>query len=276
VGLRAGLSAVYLGNGWVATANHVAAGDVVLGGVTYPYVPDSKIRIGNGAGMFGDLAVFRVDPAPAWPLLPISSRADLRGEQVIMIGQGRDRGAALAACVPQREGFLWAGQKTKRWGENVVVDYTTALSTHAFFATFDAAGLSHEAQAADGDSGGAVFVKNGGEWQLAGLMFVTSAFACQPASSSFYGNLTYVADLAAYRDEITAIVRPQCSDEFDNDGDLALDYPDDADCTSALHDDEQSAPASLAAVPSLSPVGLAGLLGLVFAGGVAASRRRLE
>jgi hypothetical protein len=268
VTVSAGVSAVYLGNGWVVTANHVAAGDVVLGGITYPDVPGSKIQISDGMGTFADIAVFRIDPYPAWPLLPISSDSNIVDEQVIMIGQGRDRGASQSACVPPKNGYLWAGTQTKRWGENVVDAYATVLDTSSFYTEFSKTGLTHEAQAANGDSGGGVFVKNGSSWELAGLMFAIAGFSCQPANSSFHGNLTYISNLAAYRDEILPIVRPQCSDELDNDGDLLLDYPDDPECTSEFDDSE--APPK---VPSLSHVGRAALTALVF-GALSLVRRR--
>ena len=46
VGLRGGMTAIYLGNGWVITAHHVGAGDVVLGGVTHRALPESTVRLG--------------------------------------------------------------------------------------------------------------------------------------------------------------------------------------------------------------------------------------
>jgi hypothetical protein len=266
VGLRAGLTAVYLGNGWVATANHVAAGEVVLDGTSYPAVAESKIQIGSA-----DLAVFQIDPAPAWDLLPISSDPDITGATVILIGQGRDRGAAQTACLPKKNGYLWAGPKTKRWGENVVFEHVNVLDTDSFFTVFDKSGLTYEAQAADGDSGGGVFVKNGGDWELAGLMYVSGTWGCQPANSAFYANTTYASDLAAYRDVILPIVRPQCSDELDNDGDLLVDYPDDPDCNGVFDDREKSP-----LVPSLSPAGLALLAGLVLLCGSLLRRRKLR
>lgn len=268
VGLRAALTAVYLGNGWVVSANHVAAGTLILDGIGYPYVTDSKIQIDDGGGTLGDLAVWQIDPYPAWPLLPISSEASLVGKKVFMIGQGRDRGAAQTACAPPKDGYLWEGSKTKRWGKNVVEAHVNVLNTDSFYATFDESGLTHEAQAADGDSGGGVFVKNGGQWELAGVMFVLASFGCQPTDSAFHGNLTYSSDLAAYRDQILPIVRPECSDELDNDSDSLVDYPNDPECSSEF-DDSESPPK----VPSVSPVGMALLITLML-GGVAAVRRR--
>ncbi|MBW2360796.1 MAG: hypothetical protein JRG84_07835 [Deltaproteobacteria bacterium] len=273
VGARWASGAVYLGNGWVVTANHVGPGDVNLDGVSYPYVPDSKIRIDDGMGNLADLIVFQIDPAPAWALLPINGEPDISGEPVIMIGRGKGRGASQTACHPTKNGYLWLlTSQTMRWGENLVDAYENVDDTDAFSTLFDQSGLTHEAQAALGDSGGGVFVKNGGQWELAGVMFATLEPGCvQPPDSAFHGNLTYASDLAAYREQIISIVRPECADEIDNDGDLLVDYPDDPDCTDEF-DDQEKGPL----VPSASPGGLAALAALLLTSGGLERRRRLR
>ena len=238
VGKRSGLTAVYLGNGWVVTANHVLEGEVILGGVTYPAVVGSKTQIATA-----DLAVFQLATHPPLGILPISSNPDITGETVVMIGHGRNRGTSTTACAPPPiGGYLWGAGREVRWGENVVTAYQNILSTDTFYTTFDSNGLTHEAQGAHGDSGGAVFVQNGGAWELAGIMVATGSFGCQPAESALYGNLTWAADLATYRTQLISMTRPQCSDEIDNDGDLLVDHPDDPDCASELAADESSPP----------------------------------
>src|SRR5262245_66071939 len=63
IGRRSGYPAIYLGNGWVITAGHVGAGDVVLGGGTHRALREPARRPGPGAGPpTADLAVFRIDP----------------------------------------------------------------------------------------------------------------------------------------------------------------------------------------------------------------------
>ena len=93
VGRRGGLTAIYMGNGWVLTANHVGEGDVVLEGVTYPAVTGSKIRIGGA-----DLAVFQIDPSPGLPILPISAATNLVGAEVTMIGNARHNRGRYRSC----------------------------------------------------------------------------------------------------------------------------------------------------------------------------------
>ena len=49
------------------------------------------------------------------------------------------------------------------------------------WATFDFADGTSEAQAVAGDFGGPVFVKNGGQWQLAGIMVAVAGYSGQPS-----------------------------------------------------------------------------------------------
>jgi len=76
------------------------------------------------------------------------------------------------------------------------------LHTVAIRTTFDQGGSDHEAQAAIGDSGGAAFVQNGSQWELAGILFAIGDFPDQPFEKALYGNLTFSADLSFYRQEI--------------------------------------------------------------------------
>ena len=74
VGSRGGLSAIYLGNGWVLTANHVGAGPVVFESVVYQPVPGSAWRLRNANGKPADLLLFGIAPEPNLPALEIRSR----------------------------------------------------------------------------------------------------------------------------------------------------------------------------------------------------------
>lgn len=214
VGLRGGLTAVYLEDGWVITANHVSAGDVVLGGVTYSLVPGSSVRLQNADSTNADLQMFAISPEPPLAPLVIPSSVPSNGAALILIGNGRNRGATTSwdsnGPPPPGpiQGYLWDAGKTLRWGTNFVEDFppTRVFNTEVFGSVFDAGDSAHEAQAATGDSGGAAFAWNGSQWELAGVMIAVGVYDGQPADTSLYGQLTYAADLSVYRDQILDVI----------------------------------------------------------------------
>ena len=67
VGICNGLSCVYLSDGWVLTANHVGAADATFGGVTYPWLASSGVRLHNPDNSYADLLLFHI--YPPYPLL---------------------------------------------------------------------------------------------------------------------------------------------------------------------------------------------------------------
>ena len=89
-----------------------------------------------------------------------------------------------------------------RWGTNVVVQTSMALNdgfgiTNSFATTFESNTSSNECQAADGDSGGAVFYNNGTQWLLAGMMYSIDGTGANNAAA-YYGGQTYSVDLSSY------------------------------------------------------------------------------
>lgn len=213
VGTRGSLSAVYLGEGWVITANHVGAGNVVIDGVTYPWIPGSARRVENPDGTNADLLLFEIDPHPDLPSLPIALESPALERLVMIMGNGRDRGAEITwdpnGSYPPgpSTGYEWAPTRSLRWGSNYVEVYPmggTVFNTVAFGSRFDASGPLEECQAASGDSGGGVFVweNSTGRFVLAGIVLAIVEFSNQPAATSIHGQSTYYADLAYYRDDI--------------------------------------------------------------------------
>jgi len=211
VGTRAGLTAIYLGNGWVITARHVGAGDVVLGGVSHRALPESTVQLGGSkAPPLPDLIVFRIEPRPALPSLRIRPTPLGVGEPVVLIGAGRDRGARTTWN--GQSGWSWGPHSLLRWGTNRVsavgVDVGTGeIVTRAFVMRFDPGGTRHEAQAAVGDSGGAVFIPRKGRFELAGVLIAIASYPGQPPETALYGNLTTAADLSIYQPALAALLR---------------------------------------------------------------------
>lgn len=224
VGRRGPFTAVYLGDGWVLTANHVPLGPVEIDGESYEMIDSTSVRLDNGDGTFADLKVVGLAGVPPLPLLPIRATPISLGEPVVMIGNGRDRGAVIEPfCDPNGPpppgpvgGYEWLTTRTLRWGTNAVEaflffdDPDNPFDTEYFITSFDEAATPYEAQGTTGDSGGAVFIDNGVEWELAGIMgAITFYSGCQsssPLDTSLYTNETFIADLSFYHEQIEGVV----------------------------------------------------------------------
>lgn len=224
---------VYLGSNWVLTANHVGGGNIVLNGGTYAMLAGSGTRLTNGGEPgkgSADLYLFQLTTTPAGLTgVPIAAASTGSGAAVTMIGSGRNRGAFTQWSVNtgttpyawtevssggNAAGYKTLSTRTMRWGTNNVSGTGIWLNTvygdsKSLTTTFnDFVGNSTEAQAAYGDSGGAVFHKNGSTWELSGLMLTVGGFSGQPdpAANAVFGNVTYAADLSFYRSQIMSIV----------------------------------------------------------------------
>ncbi len=234
---------VYLGGGWCITANHVGtSGSVYFGGQGYAVEAGSVHQLHNADDSLADLKVFRIIDPPDLPnILPdYLAPAEPSGE-VYMIGDGLTLGNAKYWHVDttaspwtwteqspppfpglnDAAGFTVSGTRTVRWGQNAVLEtgllvqvtgsayvqgFTTRLDTLAYTGV---AAYPHEAQASNGDSGGAVFSFVDGHWVLSGIMNAISAsLSGQPSSTMLYGNITLISDLYTYRDEILSITTP--------------------------------------------------------------------
>ncbi len=164
-------------------------------------------------GTKADLVLFRVDPAPDLPELPLREEPMHFGTLVTFIGHGQGRGEAIE--LQGIAGFRWKPPAVKRWGTNRVyadgIDVTvpdTTWITRCFQTDFSQYGTPHETQAAVGDSGGAVFAKSLKGWELAGLLVSIGGVAEQEPKTALYGNVTNAADLSYYRPQILRVIRP--------------------------------------------------------------------
>lgn len=237
-------TAIYLGNGWVLTAGHVGGTGIVLSSGTYLQASGSNtsftlVNDSPGRSTYTDLYMFKLATEPVGlPSIPIASSMPARGDPVVMIGGGRDRGAFTQwnvvtsttgpwSWTPTPSGGNFAGffaqsSRAIRWGTNTIEsrdfwekmywgggpnDYNEVKSLTT---VFDADLGSTEAQAVRNDSGGAVFTKVGGQWQLAGVIYAVATFPQQPTNlngeSAVFGDETYLADLSYYRPQIVAVV----------------------------------------------------------------------
>jgi len=212
VGYRAGTSAIYLGNGWVLTARHSGFGPVVFDGRSYAAVDQSLVNLdapGN-AKRKADLIVFRLDPAPDLPALSLTAERPRPGTEAILVGFGSGRGAPVVRG--SERGFRIDGQRIRRWGTNridpgrVEIPGPNQVTTQCFTMSFRHGESRHEAQATVGDSGGAIFVRESGQWRLAGLTLSVSKIPGQDPEEVLFGNETLAADLSVYRPQIEALL----------------------------------------------------------------------
>ena len=226
VGSLNGASGVYLGggngSGWVLTANHVGFGNFTLNGTTYSAIAGSGQQIGSI-----DLYAFRITVGQGTGLsllsnLTLAGTSPASGETLTMIGNGKDRATSKTywsvnmGSTPytwnesnrfyNASGYKQLSTSSKRWGSNRMDGRTNINSTSMIQTTFTESGISNEAQAAVGDSGGGVFVPmDNGSYQLAGIMDLVGTFSGQPANTAVFGNVTYSIDIATYQEQIIAV-----------------------------------------------------------------------
>ncbi len=225
-------SVVYLGNRWILTAHHVGASIVIFDGKRYNPVQGSPFSLRNLDGTIADLLLFRIDEDPPLPSLSIAKYPARVGEHVIVIAAGSSRGGRVtleSEAGDLLDGFLWNEDQTKRWGTNRVEARPQLIENHntttmSFPILFDRIesppGTPHEASAGRGDSGGALFAHDdpldpNAAWVLSGILFSISGRTGHPADSSFYGDITWVADLSFYREDILRHISPQASQTVD-------------------------------------------------------------
>ena len=168
------------------TATHVGGtvgNSISVGGIPYTTTakfdhPTADFTLWQIAGVFPTYA-------------PLYTGSDEAGKSMVLFGRSSARGAEVnvtGASVGDLRGWLWgAGTEAQRWGENVV-DTAILLGPGNGFLTASltrGAGVN-EATVASGDSGGGVFIQDGGIWKLAGINFaVEAAFRTSAGGSTF-------------------------------------------------------------------------------------------
>ncbi len=250
-------SGVYLGSGWVITANHVSSKTsfTVEGDTTYNKLPGqaSGVRLGNVPGAANiDLYMFRVDVSignlAGLGDLQITSSAPSNSTQGVHISTGEGQSSSTKTkwyvdtspgtwvwdtspfdgWDTNKYGYSWAGDLSRdtRWSFQDVYD-----SNHDFkiedkliegFAT-DFEESNDHGMAADNDSGSGFFVKDGSVWKLAGIAHsIGNMPNGQPDFTSVYGNWSLYSDLSAYSDQIgdTLALPEPIPGDFDEDGDV--------------------------------------------------------
>jgi autotransporter-associated beta strand protein len=226
-------SNVYLGNGWVLEAYHChrLAGGVdyaTINGQTYNGIAGSGVRLTDPITHAGaDLYLYRINGNPALNSIAITASTPTSTTTLRAIGNGRYRAAGSTPTLwdanwnvlppgspnPAYSGFYYATPPayTKHWGDNQFAGLYTEPTwadgpTQWFYTVFDANGVANEYQAADGDSGGGVFVKNSGYWQLAGINDAVGS-QIPSGNAAVFGDYSFAANLSYYRSQIIPVVQ---------------------------------------------------------------------
>lgn len=216
-----GGSGIYLGNGYVLTANHVTPfSSVTFDGVTF------HTHDGAAAQQIGstDMKVFRLSTTPTVAAVNIyTGNSELNNTSTLVgWGVGRDPNTAVGATVVPWGG---AGTATKRWGLNVPKTTTTVISegyTYEALVTVLGAeagtgpptpgGLgADEAATTLFDSGAGMFQQFGGIWYLTGLTtavetFGTSTFGPDRTSPEPRGDFNFFARVSTYSTQIATLI----------------------------------------------------------------------
>lgn len=158
------------------TAKHLGAGPphFIYHGVNYTIV-------NSFADPSSDLCIFEVaETLPSYAAL--YSRSDEVGQHLVVIGRGTQRGPGRVVTGELRGWEYGEGDTVRRWGENKVA----SIRRGSLYALFDQAGFPQEAHLSNGDSGGAVFLKDGGVWKLAGINSDVDRFSSGPEGGGPY------------------------------------------------------------------------------------------
>jgi hypothetical protein len=229
VGSLNGATGVYLGSfggvPWALTAAHVGAGTLQLDSGNFAAAANAVV-IRNPDGSATDLAAFPLTTAPLLPNLSLASAAPAANSTVLLMGTGSRETGALrywsVAVDPNatdtwtelpngtganRSGYALGGAG-KRWGEALYTstfDYTLGSATQTGVATLLVA-VNGSAQAAGGDSGGAIFFHNGTSWGLLGIISAVGTLENQPANTAVTFNQTLGVSIPEYRTALLAAI----------------------------------------------------------------------
>lgn len=206
-----GSSAVAVDPYWVLTAAHVAddggSGSLSVDEITYNQL--EQVYHADA-----DLALVRFDQAlPGYydlftgSVIPTGTHPEL-----LQVGWG-NTGTVSLTSFSNGPG----GDGTKRWGSNRA-DIRTSITVNVggtaefvtsdiFLSNFDMGDTAYEAGAGSHDSGGGVFIEEGGEWKLAGTMLYLSG-------SNPSHNGVIAAETAMYEGWVKSVIPEPSSSLF--------------------------------------------------------------
>ena len=155
----------------VGVASTFVSKDYFNGGSDITYTVNTTANSGTGywniAGT--DLRIFEINGTFS-SYAPLYTGSNEVGKDLVVMGRGTQRGTTVLLN-DNLIGWRWGtADRLARWGTNqVAATVSDNLGAQYLYATFDAAVGGNEAHLSSGDSGGAVFINDGGVWKLAGI-----------------------------------------------------------------------------------------------------------
>lgn len=173
------------------TAKHISG---VAVGEPFQYGGLEYITIAKINDPDHDLTLWEVDGTfPTYA--PLYSGSSEVGQGCVVIGRGTQRGDAVVAN-GETKGWKWGAKDfVIRWGTNEVsgiADYNAGDSA-LLVADFDFGAGTNECMLSDKDSGGALFIKDGDVWKLAGINISVwpASFSYSPSGSDPFAAALY-------------------------------------------------------------------------------------
>jgi len=178
-----GLYGAYLGTmiapQYFITAQHFGTqgntftqSSIFNGGSDVTYNIDTAANSGMGywdiAGT--DLRIFKINESFS-SYAPLYTGASEVGLTLVTNGRGGPRGADVLVSSVLHGWQNGAADGNARWGSNKVSSIYSSALGDLITANFSANGTAEEATLSGGDSGGGVFVNDGGIWKLAGVNY---------------------------------------------------------------------------------------------------------
>lgn len=159
----------------------ISAAHIGYAGLTFSFQGSSYTIVRSFSLADSDFLIWQVNETfPSFA--PLYSKRDEVSQHLVVIGRGTERGAeVMLNNTPPTLGWYWMNPGgTQRWGENDVTAVVPYNGHDLLYATFDQHtqpnDRPNEAHLSTGDSGGAVFLNDGGVWKLAGINYSVDGY----------------------------------------------------------------------------------------------------
>ena len=167
----------------------ISAAHIGQAGNSLAFETTDHILTGSFSLAGSDLLIWKV-ATPFSNFAPLYTKRDESGQHLVVIGRGTQRGSENMLNNTLR-GWNWGNDDyVRRWGENDVAQIVPYTGHDLLYATFDQPVMPNdhpnEAHLSRGDSGGAVFLNDGGIWKLAGINYAVDDLYTGPSKSTAF------------------------------------------------------------------------------------------